>query len=463
MTRTCPFCNSSEIEEDSSRGDSICTNCGSVLEESTIVSDVQFQERGGGHEVIGQFVSRERAQPGSLSGIAGVSRSESREATYMRGRKRILEIANQLRINQHCIELAYGFFKMCVTKNLTRGRLRSQVVVACLYIACRSESTSHLLLDFSDATQINIFDLGRTLNFLTRSLYIKLPPTDPCIYILRFAGMLEFGDSQRDVVLLATRIVQRMKRDWMSTGRRPTGLCGAALLLAARAFNLNRTVSDIVQVVHISHSVVRKRLDEFANTPSGSLTVDEFSNVDLEENEDPPAYQDSKKRILDAQKRKEEEKAEEATKDFEPIRKEIEAALIKKIKKSPYAKLISNLDDVEDIPELCEADKVIIRDQLIETVYEIANDSDCPQQSNELLEKYGPSPHSLGINQVTRIMNVDVTVPCEDEKNINGELDLTGIDDEEIDTYILTDVEATVKSEYWLARNSEHLIMLEQK
>ena len=72
-----------------------------------------------------------------------------------------------------------------------------------------------------------------------------------------------------------------MKRDWISTGRRPTGLCGAALLLAARAFNINRTVTDIVQVVHISHSVVRKRLDEFANTPSGSLTINEFSCVDL--------------------------------------------------------------------------------------------------------------------------------------------------------------------------------------
>lgn len=72
-----------------------------------------------------------------------------------------------------------------------------------------------------------------------------------------------------------------MKRDWLSTGRRPTGLCGAALLLAAKAFNLNRTISDVVRIVHISESVVRKRLDEFSSTPSASLTIDEFSTVDL--------------------------------------------------------------------------------------------------------------------------------------------------------------------------------------
>lgn len=160
-----------------------------------------------------------------------------------------------------------------------------------------------------------MFDLGKTLTFLARSLSIKLPTTDPCLYILRFAAMLDFGDKQKQVfcfllccllfviyavrkvmtnyknclkifllfwvVSLATRIVQRMKRDWISEGRRPTGLCGAALLLAARAFNVNRTVSDVVRVVHISESVVRKRLGEFANTPSGSLTIDEFTNVDL--------------------------------------------------------------------------------------------------------------------------------------------------------------------------------------
>lgn len=83
------------------------------------------------------------------------------------------------------------------------------------------------------------------------------------------------------VVSLATRLVQRMKRDWIATGRRPTGLCGAALLLAARCYNFNRTVADVVRVVHISEAVVKKRLDEFGQTPSSTLTIDEFTSVDL--------------------------------------------------------------------------------------------------------------------------------------------------------------------------------------
>ena len=40
-------------------------------------------------------------------------------------------------------------------------------------------------------------------------------------------------------------------------------------------------MSDVVRVVHVSEHVVRKRLDEFSQTPSAGLTVDEFSTVDL--------------------------------------------------------------------------------------------------------------------------------------------------------------------------------------
>ena len=50
---------------------------------------------------------------------------------------------------------------------------------------------------------------------------------DPCLYIPRFAHMLEFGEKTHQVSMTALRLLQRMKRDWMHTGRRPSGLCGA--------------------------------------------------------------------------------------------------------------------------------------------------------------------------------------------------------------------------------------------
>lgn len=84
--------------------------------------------------------------------------------------------------------------------------------------------------------------------------------------------------------------MQRFDRDWMTKGRRPAGICGACLLLAARMNNFRRSVEEIVQVVKIADTTLRKRLKEFKETPSGALTLTDFRTVWLEEEMDPPAF-----------------------------------------------------------------------------------------------------------------------------------------------------------------------------
>lgn len=460
MVRTCSNCGSAEIDEDAARGDATCTACGTVLEESIVVTENQFQERAGGsgHTLVGQFVSAERAAANNFNGMGS---QESREMTYAKGRKVVDELGSQLRINAHCMNTAFNFFKMCVSRNLTRGRNRSSVVAVCLYITCRLENTAHLLLDFSDVTQINVFDLGRNLNFISRALRINLPSTDPCLYIMRFACVLDFGDKQKEVVNLATRLVQRMKRDWMSTGRRPTGICGAALLIAARSMNFNRSISDIVRVVHISESVIRKRLDEFSQTPSGSLTIDEFSTVDLEHSEDPPAYREARRRAREEQLRKEAEQADAMRDQLGVMEADVEAALDKKRKekfsKSQYAKLISVGLDSEN-SGLEKAAEEMVREEVIKAVFDAAEDEPCSSNTLERFDKYRPSLESLGIrrsadtSQTTHSSTDIPVIDLEDE-----------ISDTEIDSYILTESEVAIKTDYWMKANGEVMKAIEER
>lgn len=129
-----------------------------------------------------------------------------------------------------------------------------------------------------------------------QTLNLRLPLVDPSHYISRFAALLEFGDETHKVATDAVRLVQRFDRDWMTRGRRPAGICGAALLLAARMNNFRRSVEEIVQVVKIADTTLKKRLDEFKNTPSGSLTLADFRNVWLDEEMDPPAFTKGKEK-----------------------------------------------------------------------------------------------------------------------------------------------------------------------
>jgi transcription factor IIIB subunit 2 len=72
----------------------------------------------------------------------------------------------------------------------------------------------------------------------------------------------------------------------MTTGRRPNGLCGAAILVAAKIHGFKRTTAQIVQVVRVCEETIRKRLDEFKDTNMAQLKLREFEELE-EQNSDP--------------------------------------------------------------------------------------------------------------------------------------------------------------------------------
>jgi transcription factor IIIB 90 kDa subunit len=227
---------------------------------------------------------------------------------FLSANRKIQSIASVLRLSDVVSLAATRLYTLAVEHKFTKGRKSLNVVAVCLYVACRQKETrNYMLIDFSDllqvkprltlllgltysSSQVNVFELGHTYLQLVQTLNLRLPLVDPSHYISRFAALLEFGDETHKVATDAIRLVQRFDRDWMTKGRRPAGICGACLLLAARMNNFRRSVEEIVQVVKIADTTLRKRLKEFKETPSGALTLTDFRTVWLEEEMDPPAF-----------------------------------------------------------------------------------------------------------------------------------------------------------------------------
>ena len=272
----CNECGSTNIDVDPSRADAVCEQCGNVLEYSNIVSDIQFEENAhGGATAIGTFVSSDSKGGGSFPSTGGSGRlgfgvghfqsglvRESREITLRNARRKIEALAQQLSLRRDRIDMAFHFFKLALNKHLTRGRKSSHVIAACVYITCRTESTPHMLIDFSDILQIDVYELGRTYLRLSQALCINIPAMDPCLYVMRFAHRLELEEKTHEVSMTALRLVSRMKKDWIHFGRRPSGLCGAALLIAARMHGYNRSVYDMIKVVKVHESTYIKKTIE---------------------------------------------------------------------------------------------------------------------------------------------------------------------------------------------------------
>ncbi|XP_076777095.1 transcription factor IIIB 90 kDa subunit isoform X5 [Arvicanthis niloticus] len=493
--RVCRGCGGTDIELDAARGDAVCTGCGSVLEDNIIVSEVQFVENsGGGSSAVGQFVSLDGAgKTPTLGGGFHVNLGKESRAQTLQNGIPYLILADRgwdrrgrgqdagLGAAPHpppgepaATEPALPGYSLQFLqdgcKQASYQRTEDGPCDCCLPLL-------DMLLDLSDLLQVNVYVLGKTFLLLARELCINAPAIDPCLYIPRFAHLLEFGEKNHEVSMTALRLLQRMKRDWMHTGRRPSGLCGAALLVAARMHDFRRTVKEVISVVKVCESTLRKRLTEFEDTPTSQLTIDEFMKIDLEEECDPPSYTAGQRKLRMKQleqvlsKKLEEVEGEISTYqdaieiELENSRPKAKGALANLSKdgsgedatSSPFCE--EDTEDEELEAAASHMNKDFYRELLGEDGGpEAAEDPDGGNRPLALESLLGPLPTaaSLGISDSIREC---ISSPSGDPKESSGdgELDLSGIDDLEIDRYILNESEARVKAELWMRENAEYL------
>jgi transcription factor IIIB 90 kDa subunit len=128
-----------------------------------------------------------------------------------------------------------------------------------------------------------------------------IAPIVPEDLIYRFAMKLEFGELTVTVANTAIKLASRMSIDWMVMGRRPAGVCGACLIVAARMHNFRRTVTEVVYIVKVTTATIQKRLDEFKLTPASNLSVEEFLSHDPDPAgaaHDPPSFYEKQEEFI---------------------------------------------------------------------------------------------------------------------------------------------------------------------
>lgn len=478
----CTDCGGTVIEYDQAAGNGFCVQCGTVVEENTIVNEVAFGEASNGAAIVqGSFVGQ-GATHARMSGPYGNrGNNESREQTIANASKKIQSIANILRLSEVVCLAATRMYTLAVEHKFTKGRKSMNVVAVCLYVACRQKETrNYMLIDFSDLLQVNVFELGHTYLQLVQTLNLRLPLVDPSHYISRFSALLEFGDETHKVATDAVRLVQRFDRDWMTRGRRPAGICGAALLLAARMNNFRRSIQEIVQVVKIADTTLKKRLEEFKATPSGALTLADFRNVWLEDEMDPPAFikgkekeeaermaveQGDEQELQKGKKAKEKKKRKGKRRRVDSTDEEDNALPVVPARQPLDASILSNsiltsaLTPDEDLnidPALLQQSIPIATDTIHEAPSLTPTLSSLMDEtlSNTLAEEV-----ATFLQNPQGAMLTDALNEAEQRRLAQMTVDdeLLGLNEEELDRFILNEEEVRIKERVWVELNKEYL------
>ncbi|QIW95702.1 hypothetical protein AMS68_001220 [Peltaster fructicola] len=314
-------CDEPKIEEED--GAKVCKNCYTQISESNIVSDITFQEDSRGAATVqGGFIG-ENARHARTLGSAAYRRvggeKNSIQEIEANGRRELASLCPRLSIPETWSMQAAAIWSLAAKQNFTAGRRTDEVIAACLYAACRRQKENTvLLMDISEQQKINVFRLGEVYKDLCKALFLendnllgfqRLVEIEPLV--LKYCRNLEFGEMTRSVAEDAVKIVRRMKRDWIVTGRHPAGLCGGAIILAASMNNFRRSVREVVYVAKVADATISKRMEEFRRTQSAALTVDQFREfgTKLKGELDPPSLHLSEERQQkhEARKRKRQE------------------------------------------------------------------------------------------------------------------------------------------------------------
>lgn len=330
--------------------------------------------------------------------------------------------------------------------------------------------------------QVNVFVLGSTYLKLVKvcGQSAQIPAIDPSLYITRFTQLLDFGDETQKVAQDAVRLVQRFDRDWMNTGRRPAGICGACCLLAARMNNFRRSVEEVVQVVKIADITIKKRLNEFKNTPTGQLSVQDFRSVWLEESVDPPAYSESlqkdkgKKSKSKGKKRKRKDEEDEDSEEGEDLDEEGEDAIHKAaeasegpgLDKMVDGQLLGDLgltgDDMID-PELVGLTETAKKKGKGKGKKQPTPEPKDPEQERIEREVVDPAITEDLEETLQSKIGMAIDRECEEQQRKRAEfaeenaLDNMSEYEDELDAFILTPDEAKEKERLWMEMNKEYL------
>eukprot|EP01130_Rhizamoeba_saxonica_P018179 TRINITY_DN9019_c0_g1_i2.p1 TRINITY_DN9019_c0_g1~~TRINITY_DN9019_c0_g1_i2.p1 ORF type:complete len:540 (-),score=132.08 TRINITY_DN9019_c0_g1_i2:211-1830(-) len=444
----CPQCYSTNVQ--TTLEGTFCGDCGSVVSDGNIVNDVRFSESSTGQSsVIGQFLSSDMA-----------SLNQSRMITVRKAKQHVTQIGEAVGISNTHINQALNIYKLALNNKFTRGRNPDFVSVACLYTVCRRNRTPHFLIDFADYLRKNVFKIGRTYLQLCKCLCLRPPVIDPSIYIPRFAARLEFNDKLPDVSKTAIRIVQRMNRDWIVAGRRPSGVCGGAIILAARSFGFDRSYEDISTLVKIGTGTLKKRIREFLNTPSADLTPYQLMTIDFQKEMDPPCL---------IERRKREEKVRLAEEDA-MLEREVEIILDKeerlkknirkerrKNKKKGKKRKRHKGKQSRSKKSKKESDNdmsLIVKLQMEMEIADIDFDAD-------IAEPLNPAP------LIKRLPPLPITTGFADGKihyDENGEMTYSDLDEDELDSYLIDDEEdINFREDLWMYLNKDYFVKKLQK
>jgi transcription initiation factor TFIIB len=285
----CPEC-SGALLSDSERGETVCEDCGLVVEEDEIdpgpewrafdskekdeksrvgapttnmmhdkglSTNIGWQDK----DAYGNSLSsRQREKMQRLRTWNERFRTrDSKERNLKQALGEIDRMASALGLPENVRETASVIYRRALDEDLLPGRSIEGVSTASLYAAARQAGTPRSLDEIAGVSRVEKDEIARTYRYVVRELSLEIQPADPESYVPRFASDLDLSE---EVERRARQLLQNAKQEGVHSGKSPVGLAAAAVYAASLLTNEKVTQSEVSEVANISEVTIRNRYHE---------------------------------------------------------------------------------------------------------------------------------------------------------------------------------------------------------
>ncbi|MCH8908358.1 MAG: transcription initiation factor IIB [Candidatus Heimdallarchaeota archaeon] len=289
-TYICPECGGKNLIQDKTRGEIICRDCGTVVDDMIIDDSPEWrayssEERDSrsrigapttytihdkglstqigqeDRDAYGQKLSAEQRNRfyrlRKWNSRSRIHSSEDRNLT--KAMRELDRLVSQLTLPKTVKETASIIYRNALKANLIRGRSIEEMISAATYAAARQRHLPRTLDEIASQSRINKKELGRAYRLLVTELKLKIPLADPINYIVRFASELKLEGT---VTREAREILIHAKRKKLVMGKDPVSLAAASIYIAGILHNKQLTQQGIADIAGVTEVTIRNRYKE---------------------------------------------------------------------------------------------------------------------------------------------------------------------------------------------------------
>jgi transcription initiation factor TFIIB len=286
----CKTCyKSADVITDAESGETICTNCGMVINNDKSLQQITSERRASDanqmrdRSRVGMPMTLTRHDKG-LSTVIGRPDKDARgqgldnsmrsmmqrlrtwdhriqvssptDRNLKNAFEKLERLKGKLGLPDNVIEKAAYIYRKVQQQGMVRGRTIAAALAASIYVASREAEVPRTLAEIASLSNISYKELSRVYRQIVLNLDLKVPIVDPVKCIAKIANKMEVSEKTKRH---AINYMYNVIRSGIAAGKDPMGLAGAVLYLSCLHCDEHRTQLDVAAASGVTEVTLRSR------------------------------------------------------------------------------------------------------------------------------------------------------------------------------------------------------------